>query len=351
MPRTPNSLHHSARQGCCRSGCMLTSGSCARTIPPQKRLRSRHEAAGVRLGSSAPRSGTTLLYHMLLSTGEFAVYMAETHVFNLVGPRFGDLARETNRQKLMDLWLQSFQFKRSGLSAEEFTARIMKDCRSEGQFLRIFMEQIAEQQGVDRWAECTPEHLLYLKEINRALPNAKIVHTIRAGRDVALSEVRQNWIRPLPWDRSHALAVSGLYWEWIVRKGREDGKKIAPDYMEVRFEELVDNPRAVLSLVSRFIGQPLDYETMLNHAVGSLKTPNTSCADDSKEKRFHPVGRWKTKLAPKELNTLESDIGSLLAELGYSLASKNGLHGVKNDLTTLRVRACYPLYILGPSCG
>ena len=94
----------------------------------------------------------------------------------------------------------------------------------------------------------TPEHLLYLKEIKRALPNAKIVHIIRDGRDVALSEVRQNWIRPLPWDRSHALAVSGLYWEWIVRKGREDGKKIAPDYMEVRFEELVDNPRAVLSL-------------------------------------------------------------------------------------------------------
>ena len=30
----------------------------------------------------SPRSGTTLLYHMLLSAGRFAIYRAETHVFN-----------------------------------------------------------------------------------------------------------------------------------------------------------------------------------------------------------------------------------------------------------------------------
>ncbi len=83
----------------------------------------------------APRSGTTLLYHMLLSSGQFANYMSETHVFNLVGPRFGGLAREANRQKLLDVWLRSFQFKRSGLDPARFAATIMKDCRSEGDFL------------------------------------------------------------------------------------------------------------------------------------------------------------------------------------------------------------------------
>ena len=36
-----------------------------------------------------PRSGTTLLYHMLLSAGNFAVYRAESQVFNLLEPRFG----------------------------------------------------------------------------------------------------------------------------------------------------------------------------------------------------------------------------------------------------------------------
>lgn len=292
----------------------------------------------------APRSGTTLLYHMLLSSGQFAIYMAETHVFNLVGPRFGDLSYEAKRQKLLHVWLRSFQFKRSGLDPEPFASRIMKDCRSEGEFLRIFMEQIAEQQALDRWAECTPEHLLYLRQIKQALPDAKIIHIIRDGRDVALSETRQGWVRPLPWDRAHQLSVSGLYWEWIVRKGREDGRRIAPDYMEVRFEELVGNPRAVVARVSSFIGQCLDYGSMLDNAVGSLKRPNTSFANDSENKRFNPLGRWKSALAGAELRALESSIGSLLVELGYPLACENDKDSTRGNFTAMRLRAFYPVY-------
>jgi len=292
----------------------------------------------------APRSGTTLLYHMLLSSGQFAIYMSETHVFNLVGPRFGNLAHEANRRKLLDVWLRSFQFKRSGLNPERFAATIMKDCRSEGEFLRIFMEQIAEQQGLDCWAECTPEHLLYLKQIKLALPDAKIIHIIRDGRDVALSEIRQGWIQPLPWDRAQRLSVSGLYWEWLVRKGREDGRRIAPDYMEVRFEELVRNPRAVLPGISSFIGQTLDYETMLKNAVGTVRVPNTSFAKDFENKGFDPVARWKNELAPEELRALESAIGPLLVELGYPLTSENGKDRSRGDYTVMRLRACYPIY-------
>jgi hypothetical protein len=52
-----------------------------------------------------PRSGTTLLYNMLLSSGGFAVYLAESNVFNLLVPRFGDLSVRANRERLMDAWL------------------------------------------------------------------------------------------------------------------------------------------------------------------------------------------------------------------------------------------------------
>ena len=44
------------------------------------------------------RSGTTLLYHMLLSAGGFAVYRAESNVFNLLEPRFGDLSVRRNKE-------------------------------------------------------------------------------------------------------------------------------------------------------------------------------------------------------------------------------------------------------------
>jgi hypothetical protein len=58
------------------------------------------------------------------------------------------------------------------------------------------MEVIARKQHVQRWADCTPEHLLYLKQIQQTIPGALIIHVLRDGRDVSLSLEKQGWIRP-----------------------------------------------------------------------------------------------------------------------------------------------------------
>lgn len=86
-----------------------------------------------------PRSGTTLLYHMLLSAGDFAVYRAESQVFNLLLPRFGDLRIRRNRQHLMDQWLQTAMFTLSGLDPVRTKAKVLDECRNYGDFLRIYM--------------------------------------------------------------------------------------------------------------------------------------------------------------------------------------------------------------------
>src|SRR5262249_52906787 len=98
------------------------------------------------LGS--PRSGTTLLYHMLLSAGNFAVYRTESNVFNLLEPRFGDLSVARNRKRLLEAWVGSKLFTASNLDKDEITARIMAECRNGGEFLRVVMSEIARKQGV-----------------------------------------------------------------------------------------------------------------------------------------------------------------------------------------------------------
>src|SRR5271169_195479 len=110
-------------------------------------------AHGTRSRSRAPvfvlgcgRSGTKLLYHTLLSAGGFAVYHAESNAFNLLGLRFGSLRRRGNRQKLLDSWLKSKLFQRSGLDRAEIEPRILNECRNTGDFLRIVMETIAAKQ-------------------------------------------------------------------------------------------------------------------------------------------------------------------------------------------------------------
>src|SRR5260370_27764575 len=89
------------------------------------------------LGS--PRSGTTLLYDMLLSAGGFAVYLAESNVFNLLAPRFGDLSVRANRERLLEAWLGSKLFRASGLDAEKVTQQVLLGCRNPGDFLRTVM--------------------------------------------------------------------------------------------------------------------------------------------------------------------------------------------------------------------
>jgi hypothetical protein len=258
---------------------------------------------------------------MLLSAGGFAIYRAESNAINLLEPRFGDLSRPRNRNLLLEAWFDSRLYELSGLDQKQVRAQVMAECRNGGDFLRIIMESMARQQGTERWADCTPEHLLYLDRIKETVPDALIIHIIRDGRDVALSMEKGNWIRPITRQKKQKLAVAGLYWEWIVGKGRQYGRKLGNDYMEVRFEELVTDPPRVLREIGKFIDHDLDYKRILENGIGSVSEPNTSFKGETKGGAFNPVGRWKEKFSPAEVRRFEGLVGQTLEELGYPLAT------------------------------
>ena len=297
----------------------------------------RNEAPVFVLG--CPRSGTTLLYHMLLSAGGFAVYRAESNVFNLLVPRFHGMRSPTDRQNLLDVWLRSKLFRVSGLDAADIATKVTAECHGGGDFLRILMQEVARNQGVGRWADCTPEHLLYMQEIKQEIPNALFIHIIRDGRDVALSYLKQGWSYPLPWDRHEQLGVAGLYWQWLVGKGRDFGKRLGADYQEVRFEELITNPRETLLRLGSFIDHDLDYDRILSAGIGSIRDPNSSFARDA-DGTFNPVARWKTQMSGEQVVRLEELVGDSLLELGYGPLS---VTRPGKSLRVLRMRATYPL--------
>jgi len=228
---------------------------------------------------------------MLLSSGGFAVYRSETHVFNVLEAAYGNLGNRHNKKKLMKAWLGSKLFRLSELDAQEIEARVMADCRNGGDFLRIVMGDITRKQNVERWADCTPDHSLYVQRIKETIPDALIVHIIRDGRDVALSMDKQGWIRPLPGDRKEHLMVSSLYWEWVVNRGREAGRKLEGDYYEVHFEDLLQNPRSVLAGLGAFIEHDLNYDRILEVGIGSVREPNSSfqCGASGKDIAYYSL--------------------------------------------------------------
>lgn len=282
-----------------------------------------------------PRSGTTVLYHMLLSAGNFAIYRAESNVFSVLQPRFGDFRSESHRRNLMRYWLKSKLFHVSGLEAGAIQEKILRDCHGAGDFLRIVMEESASLQGVERWADCTPDHLLYMREIKREIPDALFVHIIRDGRDVALSYAKQGWSYPFPWDRNQQVAVAGLYWEWIVSKGRGSSRALGRDYYELHYEDLVEKPHETLRALGNFVGQELDYDRIQQVGIGSVREPNSSFAAGPGA-GFHPVRRWAEQMSSEQLGSFEALVGDFLSALGYPLSSSR-----ESDFREERLRWTY----------
>jgi hypothetical protein len=265
------------------------------------------------------RSGTSLLYHMLLSSGTFPLYRAEPLVFEVLVPRFGNLRQAASRRKLLRCWLRSKPFRRSGLEARIVEEKVMGLARNGGEFLNIIMEEMALAGGFSRWAVWGPDNLLQMPLIKRQIPNALFIHVIRDGRDVACSLDRMGFVRPFPWNSQDRLLPSALHWRWKTAKGRRYGKDLGEDYLEVRFEDLTERPKLTLARISAFLSQELDEERIRRAAIGTLRTPNTSFQEELRSGTFSPVGRSARLISQPRLAQLEKAIGALLAELGYPL--------------------------------
>jgi hypothetical protein len=268
------------------------------------------------------RSGTNLLYDMLLSAGGFAIYRGSLPVYETLIPRFGSMERRGNREKLLRTWLRSKGFRRTGLDADSLSSRILNECRNGGDFIRLIMDAVAASQGVPRWVLYDPDNVLHVERLKANIPNALFLHIIRDGRDIALSLKKMGGFRPLPWDRSEtrSLVATALYWEWMVRNGREHGNRFPADYMEVHYEDLITQPRETLQKLGGFLDHDLDYDRIKSAGLGRLSESNSSFREEAGAEKINPLGRWKKRLSSTDVAAIEAAVGECLEQNGYPLS-------------------------------
>jgi hypothetical protein len=291
-----------------------------------------------------PRSGTNLLYDTLLSAGGFAIYRGRIPIYQVLIPRFGKLDRLKNRKRIMAVWLRSEGFRRSGLDGTELTAKVLETCRTGGDLLRIVMGEIARKQHVARWAFYTPDSVVRVATVKKEIPEALFIHILRDGRDIALSLRKLGDFNPFPWSRrSRSLEETALYWEWMLQKGRRDGRGIPDDYIEIHYEDLVEDPRRTLKVLSEFLDHDLDYDRIQAAALGTLSKPNSSFREEPPDAGLNPVQRWKQKLSLDEIAALEWQVGKTLEELGYPRT--NQAHSWTPTLRDRWLRAVYPSFL------
>ena len=106
-----------------------------------------------------------------------------------------------------------------------------------------------------RWAEKTPAHVLHIELIHEVFPKAQFVHMIRNGYDVVKSLQNMTFA---PRD----VRCNTRTWINCVKAGRAAGERLPGIYTEVRYEQLVKDPKAVITGLCEFLEEPFN-ETLL----------------------------------------------------------------------------------------
>jgi hypothetical protein len=249
---------------------------------------------------ACPRSGTTLLRRIL-----------DTHSDICCGPESSLLL--PGRPDPDELALGF------GLGVEEIRS-LMRDTYAQAEFADRFMAAYAASVGTRRWAEKTPLNIRHLDWIWHHFPKAQFVHVIRDGRDTVCSmrthanrRLADGQWRHEPQGASFESLV--LRWQSDVRRGI--ARRGDPRYHELRYEDLVSDPRATLEPLFTFLGEPfeegvLDYRTDTERTREPAEAPTRTGSIHGQS-----VGRWQTDLTAEEQQLFKREAGPLLIELGY----------------------------------
>jgi hypothetical protein len=169
--------------------------------------------------------------------------------------------------------------------------------------------------------EKSPGYVRHLPTLHALWPEARIVHLIRDGRDVALSALdwkKSDHIvgRYSTWEEDR-MATAALWWEWNVRLGRDAGEVIGSDrYCEVRYESLVADPEGACRKLSAFLGVPYDDAMLRFHEGRTREKPGRAS-----KAAWLPVTpglrRWEKQMQSDDAARFEAAAGNLLDELGY----------------------------------
>lgn len=281
----------------------------------------------------SPRSGTTLLRFMLDAHPALAI-PPETGFLNL-GPKLrgrGNTLRDEFFQALIGYPEPFPAWPDFEIAEEDFwraLTQIVPFTISEG--YRAFYRLYAARFDKPRWGDKTPLYCLDLETIREVLPEARFIHIIRDGRDAALS-LRRMWFSP-----GKGIEAQAAYWRKCVLAARQAGVG-RPDYLEVRYEALILNPRETLDRVCAHVGLSFD-DAMLSYYTRSperLREHKGRSHPDgtpklSQEQRLRQQMRtttppdpscifaWKREMSVEQRERFQSVAGDLLRELGYAV--------------------------------
>jgi hypothetical protein len=250
------------------------------------------------------RSGTTLLRMML-----------DSHRRICCGPE-----SSLFRRRAVDPAALAGKF---GFAPGEVLA-IHAAARSRQDFIEAFAALCIRKAGKARWAEKTPRNISRLATVFRFFPEARFVHVLRDGRDVACSlrtHPRHKVVdgKLVPLDTWKPIAGGARRWVRDIESSRRWWTD--PRFHTVRYEDLVREPRPVLERLMAFLGEDWD-EAMLAHAAADSPFRDATRFAQNPEAlgavNTTSLSRWQRELDARDKRIFKRIAGPLLVELGYA---------------------------------
>lgn len=261
----------------------------------------------------APRSGTTLFRAIF----DFHPGMAVPDESNFV-PILGRSRSRYERpygfaaDALVEDLLRQRSFRRWGLTRDhvrnEFDAHPPRDYPDA---IRGLFALFAQRQGKSRYADKTPRYILDIPLLAELFPEAKFIHIIRDGRDVALSVLDVDF-------GARSVGAAALSWKDFVKSGRESGRRLGSRYCEINYEDVLKDPEATIAPLCGFVDLQFD-PAMLRYFERSERI--TAPAEWSRRHVLLPPTKglrdWRSQMSGRDVVMFEALAGDMLEELGY----------------------------------
>ncbi len=276
-----------------------------------------------------PRSGTTLLQRMLNNHPQLAV-TNDSHFI----PR----ALEKTNKQLVSMALRGdeimlneelkknvyeyHRFRRLELTAGEF-AEASKQSQTFQQLVSAIYDRVALKSNKMVAGEKTPGYVRRFVLLNALFPNAKLIHILRDGRNVALSLL--SWATPTKgpgrielWNQQ-PIAICALWWRWMIMTCQADNASLDSNVqMLIRYENLVTSPELELRKTCDFLGLQFDPQMLEYHR----DRPKPSAGLAAKNAWFAPrqgLRDWKRDMTDGQIQLFEALAGDALTRCGYEL--------------------------------
>ncbi len=273
------------------------------------------------------RSGTTLLRLMLDAHSQLAIGPETGFAPELVRACRGGAAAPAD---LVALLREQRSWGDFDLDEDELERRFAAARLDAGSALREIYTLYAEGQHKPRWGDKTPAYVKRMPMIARALPEARFVHVIRDGRDVALSRAKRAIHEPAP------PARAAEKWRKRILRAREAAERL-DHYLEVRYEDLVTDTEPTLRRVAEMVELPWEdgmlryYERAgerLTEISRDLPAKGTKASRPGAERaaahalakeppKPDRIAAWREQMSPADVVAFESVAGDLLEDLGY----------------------------------